>query len=56
MTTPEYGIAAKYLEKGRHGDGYLRLTIGKARAFVASRAPLRRRKVYVRRRGVVSLG
>ena len=36
MTDPVNGIAAKYLEKGRHGDAYLSLTIGKARALVGS--------------------
>ena len=36
MTDPINGIAAKYLEKGRHGDAYLSLTIGKARALVGS--------------------
>ena len=34
MTDPVHGIAGKYLEKGRHGDTYLSLTIGKARALV----------------------
>lgn len=36
MTEPINGIAAKYLEKGRHGNAYLSLTIGKARALVGS--------------------
>lgn len=36
MTDPIHGIAAKYLEKGRHGDAYLSLTIGKARSLVSS--------------------
>ena len=36
MTDPVNGIAAKYLDKGRHGDAYLSLTIGKARALVGS--------------------
>ena len=36
MTDPVHGIAGKYLEKGRHGDAYLSLTIGKARTLVAS--------------------
>ena len=34
MTDPAHGIAGKYLDKGRHGDAYLSLTIGKARALV----------------------
>ena len=36
MTNPVNGIAGKYLEKGCHGDAYLALTIGKARALVGS--------------------
>ncbi len=36
MTDPAHGIAAKYLEKGRHGDAYLLLTIGKACALASS--------------------
>jgi hypothetical protein len=32
MTDPTNGVSAKYLEKGRHGASYLRLTIGKAKA------------------------
>lgn len=36
MTDPAYGISEKYLEKGRHGDAYLSLTVGKARALARS--------------------
>lgn len=36
MTHPAHGISEKYLEKGRHGDAYLSLTIGKARALARS--------------------
>ena len=36
MTDPAHGISEKYLEKGRHGDAYLSLTIGKARASTRS--------------------
>ncbi|WP_228281736.1 hypothetical protein [Rubrobacter marinus] len=36
MTDPAQGISEKYLEKGRHGDAYLSLTIGKARALARS--------------------
>jgi len=36
MTDPAHGISEKYLEKGRHGDAYLSLTIGKARALARS--------------------
>ena len=36
MTDPAHGISEKYLEKGRHGDAYLSLTVGKARALARS--------------------
>jgi hypothetical protein len=36
MTDPAHGISEKYLEKGRHGDAYLCLTVGKARALARS--------------------
>jgi len=36
MTDPANGISEKYLEKGRHGDAYLSLTVGKARAVALS--------------------
>lgn len=36
MTDPDHGISGKYLEKGRQGDAYLSLTIGKARALARS--------------------
>lgn len=36
MTDPAHGISEKYLEKDRHGDAYLRLTIGKVCALARS--------------------
>lgn len=36
MTDPAHGISEKYLEKGRRGDAYLALTVGKSRALVGS--------------------
>ncbi len=36
MTDPAHGISEKCLEKGRHGDAYLSLTVGKARALARS--------------------
>ena len=36
MTDPARGISEKYLEKGRRGDAYLSLTIGKAHALARS--------------------
>ncbi|WP_166178953.1 DNA-primase RepB domain-containing protein [Rubrobacter tropicus] len=36
MTDSTHGISEKYLEKGRHGDAYLSLTVGKARALARS--------------------
>ncbi len=45
MTDPSHGISAKYLERGRHGDAYLELTIGNARGRVGRslrRHPARR--------------
>jgi hypothetical protein len=57
MTDPINGISEKFLEKGRDGDRYLALTIGKAEAL--ARASTRRRsedKVYTRRKGVISVG
>jgi hypothetical protein len=56
MSDPANGISEKFLEKGRHGEGYLALTVAKAQAIVASTARLGRGKVYDRRKGVVSLG
>lgn len=35
-TDATHGISEKYLEKGRHGDSYLSLTMGKARALARS--------------------
>lgn len=43
MTDPANGISEKYHEKGRHGEQYLSLTIGKARGR-ADLSPLLRRK------------
>jgi hypothetical protein len=41
MTDPAHGISEKYRHKGRHGDAYLALTVGKAR--VLSTNPARSR-------------
>lgn len=38
MADPAHGISEKYLEKGRHGEAYLSLTIGKARALAGRAA------------------
>jgi len=54
MTDRTNGISEKYFEKGRHGERYLSLTIGKARAQAPPR--LGRGKVYASRKGVVSVG
>lgn len=35
MTDPANGISEKYRHKGRHGDAYLALTVGKARALLS---------------------
>jgi hypothetical protein len=53
MTDPAHGISEKFLEKGRGGERYLSLTIGKAAAKArASRARVGRSKARrVRRRG-----
>jgi len=56
MTDPTHGISEKFHEKGRDGERYLSLTIGKARARALASPTLRRHKVYARREGVVSLG
>jgi hypothetical protein len=37
MTDPANGISERTLEKGRHAEGYLALTIGKARAIARDR-------------------
>ena len=39
MTDPANGISEKTLEKGRHAERYLVLTIGKARAISGVRRP-----------------
>ncbi len=57
MTNPANGISEKFLEKGRDGERYLLLTIGKARALAeTSPPPTRKGKVYARRKGAVSVG
>ena len=57
MTDPTNGISEKFFEKGRQGEQYLALTIGKAQARVQEASPrLSRGKVYARRKGVVSVG
>lgn len=38
MTDPANGISEKYHEKGRHGDAYLALTAGRARAVLGNPA------------------
>lgn len=38
MTDAANGISEKYRQKGRHGDAYLALTVGKARALVTNPA------------------
>jgi RepB DNA-primase N-terminal domain len=61
MSDPANGISEKFLQKGRHGERYLSLTIGKARARAQASprvgAPrLGRGKVYARREGVIRCG
>lgn len=53
MMDPMNGISEKFLEKGRHGERYLELTIGKAKAH--AQASPRLGKAYARRKGVVSV-
>lgn len=48
MTDPANGISEKFFEKGRHGERYLALTIGKARALAG---PPR-----IKRRGSIRVG
>ena len=55
MTDPTNGISEKFFEKGRHGEQYLALTIGKAKARAQLPAQLRMSRVYARRKGVVSI-
>jgi hypothetical protein len=51
MTDPAHGISEKFYEKGRGGERYLSLTIGKAAAKAASRVRVGRSKARrVRRR------
>ena len=56
MTDPTNNISEKYFEKGRQGERYLALTIGKARARTAVFPRWRRGRVYARRKGVISVG
>jgi len=61
MSDPANGISEKFLEKGHHGERYLALTIGKARARAQasprlSTPRLGRGKVYARREGVIRRG
>lgn len=56
MTDPTNAISGKFLEKGRHGQQYLSLTIGKAMTRAATSARPRRGKVYTCREGAVSVG
>jgi hypothetical protein len=56
MSDPTNGISDKFLEKGRHGERYLTLTIGKARARAQASSRLGRGKVYARREGVIRRG
>lgn len=44
MTDPAHGISEKYREKGRHGEPYLALTIGKARRVALPYPALRGRR------------
>jgi hypothetical protein len=37
MTDPANGISERILEKGRHAEGYLALTIGKAKSIARER-------------------
>ena len=54
MTNPANGISDKFFEKGRRGEAYLGLTIGKARTRTAV-SSRRRGKAYARRTGVISV-
>jgi len=56
MSDPANGISEKFLEKGRHCERYLALTIGKARARAQASPRLGRGKVYARREGVIRRG
>jgi hypothetical protein len=56
MADPTNGISEKFLEKGRYGERYLALTIGKAKAQAQASSYLRPGKLYTRRKGEVSLG
>jgi hypothetical protein len=54
MTDPTHGISEKFFEKGRDGERYLALTIGKAMS--RAKTPAMQGKTYVRRKAVVSIG
>jgi hypothetical protein len=56
LTDPTNGISEKYFEKGRDGERYLALTIGKARAHAQGSSRLRRGRAYAWRKGVITLG
>jgi hypothetical protein len=45
MTDPTNGISEKFLKKGRHGERYLALTIGKARAHAEASSSSSRRRL-----------
>jgi hypothetical protein len=56
MTDTTNAISEKFLEKGRYGERYLSLTIGKAIARAAVSPRPRQGRIYARRKGVVSIG
>ena len=54
MTNPTNGVSEKFFEKGRQGERYLALTIGKARARTDA-SPKYRGRVYARRKAGISV-
>jgi hypothetical protein len=56
MTDPANGISEKFWEKGRQGEQYLALTIGKAKARAQAVPRLGWSRVYAQRKGLVSVG
>jgi hypothetical protein len=56
MTDPTNGISEKFLDKGRQGERYLALTIGKAEARAQAVPRLGWSRIYARRKEAVSLG
>ncbi len=57
MTNPAHEISEKFHEKGRGGERYLSLTIGKAKVRAGASPRFgNRRKVYARRERAVSVG